>query len=371
MEIPENSIAAQPELDQAVIAILPPNCKVLSVTPLTDKHRGTIRTAKIVVQPQHGHDVNAIAEYFIKTASGPAGAEMMRSAFEADHALYKFLSAHVPQPIGWGTYSSTPSESHTHFYLSEFVAMRDDSDDHHSLRPGVDGPRAWACALAGLHRNSMGNTPAGRRGMFGFHVDTYIVDVPMDNAWTDSWEGFWARQMRGLFAREEEQRLAGDGDGAGGEENKVDDEFEELKRRYFEEAVPRYLRPLESEGRQVEACLIHSDLYPGNVKPRASPEGGLWVYNACAFWGHNEADLGVCRIPRYKLGQACIDEYLMRVPVSEPEEDFDGRNAVYAMKYHVLLSSMYPRDANFRRVLVEELRALVEMVEADKTVAHW
>ena len=72
------------------------------------------------------------------------------------------------------------------------------------------------------------------------------------------------------------------------------------------------------------------------------------------------ADLGICRNPRYKLGQPCVQEYHKRIPVSEPQADFDGRNAVYAMKYHALLSTMY-RDRKFRQVLMEELKALINM----------
>jgi protein-ribulosamine 3-kinase len=78
------------------------------------------------------------------------------------------------------------------------------------------------------------------------------------------------------------------------------------------------------------------------------------------------ADLGICRNPRYKLGPPCIREYLKRVPVSEPAADFDGRNAVYAMKYHALLSVMYFKDRRFRQVLIDEMRALVEKVDAPR-----
>ncbi|KAF6821888.1 hypothetical protein CPLU01_12336 [Colletotrichum plurivorum] len=71
------------------------------------------------------------------------------------------------------------------------------------------------------------------------------------------------------------------------------------------------------------------------------------------------ADLGICRNPRYKLGSSCIDEYLKQVPVAEPAEDFDCRNAVYAMKFHALLSVMYYKDKRFRNTLAEELKALI------------
>lgn len=43
------------------------------------------------------------------------------------------------------------------------------------------------------------------------------------------------------------------------------------------------------------------------------------------------ADLGVCRNPRYRLGKPFLKEYLNRIPMAEPEEDFDDRNALYAL----------------------------------------
>ncbi len=43
------------------------------------------------------------------------------------------------------------------------------------------------------------------------------------------------------------------------------------------------------------------------------------------------ADLGTWRSPRYRLGKPYIKEYLKHVPISEPVEDFDDRNALYAM----------------------------------------
>ncbi|MBE3042022.1 hypothetical protein IMZ48_05455 [Candidatus Bathyarchaeota archaeon] len=51
------------------------------------------------------------------------------------------------------------------------------------------------------------------------------------------------------------------------------------------------------------------------------------------------------------------------MPVSEPAADFEGRNAVYAMKYHALLSAMYPGDLRFRETLKDELAGVMKTVE--------
>jgi protein-ribulosamine 3-kinase len=69
-----------------------------------------------------------------------------------------------------------------------------------------------------------------------------------------------------------------------------DDLFEKLKEKFFNVVIPRYLRPLETDGRSIQPCLIHSDLWPGNIKPKADT-GDLCMFDSCAYWGHNEGML--------------------------------------------------------------------------------
>ncbi|RYP92351.1 hypothetical protein DL770_001553 [Monosporascus sp. CRB-9-2] len=268
----------------------------------------------------------------LKGASGDVGYNMMKGAFEAEKALHEFIPEHVPRPIAYGTYKSQPD---THFYLCEFIDMLDD----------VPSARGWATAVAELHIRSMGKSPGGQ---FGFPVNTHLANVPVDNTWQSSWETFFAQQMRSLL--DQEEALHG-----------PDAEFTSLKDAFFNEVIPRFLRPLETEGRSISPCLIHSDLWPGNIKPRLDSDV-VCMFDSCAYWGHNEADLAICRNPRYRLGKPYIKQYWKRIPISEPEEDFEDRNAVYAMKYHVLLSIMYSEDGRFRKIAIDEMRSLVERV---------
>ncbi|KAK1675225.1 Fructosamine kinase-domain-containing protein [Colletotrichum godetiae] len=313
------------ELDKAVSAKLPTGCSVLEVSP--SGHSLWVATVKIVVQLKDG----TINEYFKKGARGAVGMDMMRGTFEAEQALYIFSPRRVPKPIGWGTYAVDPQ---THFYLGQFVEMRED----------LPSATERATAVSGLHVDSMGKSSTGR---FGFHVTTHLANVPVNNSWDPSWESFWKQQMKGLF--DQEDHVHG-----------TDDELTTLKTVFLHKVIPRYPGPLEKEGRSVTPCLIHSDLWPGNIKPKKFSDG-LCIFDACAYWGHNEADLGICRNPRYKLGQPCTLEYLKRVPATEPTADFDGRNAVYAMKYHALLSIMYcSKDVSFRQTLKNELREIID-----------
>lgn len=50
--------------------------------------------------------------------------------------------------------------------------------------------------------------------------------------------------------------------------------------------------------------------------------------------------------------------------ISELEEDFDKRLAIYAIKFHALLSVMY-KDQKMRNVLRGELKELVNGMQAN------
>lgn len=59
-------------------------------------------------------------------------------------------------------------------------------------------------------------------------------------------------------------------------------------------------------------------------------------------------ELGVIRNPRYPLGKAFLNEYLKKVPISEPKEDFDSRNIMYMIRHQVCLASVYPNETKLR-----------------------
>lgn len=108
------------------------------------------------------------------------------------------------------------------------------------------------------------------------------------------------------------------------------DRMDYLKVALFEKVVPRLLRPLETKGRMVQPCVIHSNIWPGNMMLDVETNKVI-ILDSCAFWGHNEADLGTWRAPRYKLGPPFLREYQKTMQISEPHEDWDNHNALYAV----------------------------------------
>lgn len=184
----------------------------------------------------------------------------MHGSFESEKAMQAFVAESVPKPVAWGTYNSHPEH---HFFLSEFAEMDDTPIS----------PEDWAQAAANLHNRSRGASPSGR---FGFHTTTFLAHVPTESGWGDTWEALYTRRMEGLFAQEELHR--GGGNPA----------LTKLRRAFIDIVLPRYLRPLVSDGRSITPCLVHNDLWPGNINPRTGVPGAVWMYDSAAYWAHHE-----------------------------------------------------------------------------------
>ncbi|KAL9029153.1 MAG: hypothetical protein Q9180_007063 [Flavoplaca navasiana] len=214
-----------------------------------------VQTVRIDIQLEDG----SMKTYFKKGALGDRGRDMMRGTFESEKMMYLFAPNNVPKPVAWGTYKKEPEK---HFYICDFVDMTDDLPDIQSF-----------CALvARVHLDSMGKSTK-----YGFPITTHLANIGNDNSWSDSWEKWYARALKRMLEEEEESH--------GPDEN-----LAILTAGLFEKVIPRLLRPLETGGRHIKPCLIHSDLWPGNAKPDAVTDEPI-IFDSCCFWGHNEGSL--------------------------------------------------------------------------------
>lgn len=226
---------------------------------------------------------------------------MMEGSYESEKIFYHYSPAHVPRPVSWGAYAA---DANKWFYLSAFHDMVDEMPE----------AKAFVSMIVQIHKASMGKSPGGA---YGFHVATHLANIPNDNTWQTSWEVWFAQAMRRMFKVEE---LA----------HGKDEKLEMLKQGLYEKVIPRLLRPLETGGRSIQACLLHSDIWPGNTMPDADTNE-IMIFDSCAVWGHNEADMGTWRATRYRMGRPYFKEYQKAMGMSEPQSDWDDRNALYAM----------------------------------------
>ncbi|CAF9931127.1 MAG: hypothetical protein HETSPECPRED_007794 [Heterodermia speciosa] len=313
------------EVDQQVLDAMPKGTKILSVTP--SGASAWVHSVCIEACLPDG----AKKLYFLKYQTGQLGRRIFEGTFESEKIFHEYLPEHVPKPHAWGEYQSEPDNW---FYLCDFHDMVDEV-------PAVD---RFVSIVARVHQNSM-----GKKDRYGFHVPTHLANIPNDNSWQSSWETFFAQLMIRMFEIE-------------GEAHDQDEKLEELKEGMLGKVIPRLLRPLETGGRSIRPCLVHSDLWPGNCMPDADTDE-IMLFDSCAYWGHNESDLGSWRAPRYRMGKPYLREYQRVMGISEPRRDWDDRNALYAVRYDLLISALYPRSAHglrFRDLAKQEMNRLID-----------
>ena len=225
----------------------------------------------------------------------------MEGAFLSDSAYHSYAPDNIPTPVGFGRLTD---EANTWFYVSEFHDMVDELPDVRDL----------VNLVIKVHRTSMGKSPMGKSG---FGVPTHLANIPNHSIWHETWEGWFTQAMQIMYAFEKQTQG-------------VDEELDSLFNALCKKVIPRLLRPLETGGRSVKPCLIHSDLWPDNCMTDAN-SGKIMMFDSCAFWGHNEAELGPWRAPRYRLGITYLKQYQKVMGMSEPHADWDDRNALYAL----------------------------------------
>ncbi|KAF7539100.1 hypothetical protein G7054_g2449 [Neopestalotiopsis clavispora] len=300
------------------------------------------RTAKITTIRDGGSSIS----YFLKVSIGDDGKGMMRGEFESMNALHNTLPALVPKPIAWGTYKT---DENIHFFLCTFCDMSNELCSLDML------PKM----LAELHQHQHGVSPNGK---FGFPVITYQGRLAQDPTWCDTWEEAFSRNIHIYF----EHELKAQG---------PDEEIARLREIIMKRVIPRLLRPMETGGRSLTPMLIHGDLWEGNAGMDKTTELPT-IYDACSWYAHHECKLHIgslfrdqahnnrvemapWRPARQKMGKPYVEAYLKHFPASDPVEDFDGRNALYALRFNLCSSGLYPGNLNYREVVRNDLRELV------------
>ena len=98
--------------------------------------------------------------------------------------------------------------------------------------------------------------------------------MPQNNNWTDTWEEYYIRGLKDFMRQEEVV-------------HGQSPELEELKGPFFEKVVPRLLRPLEWGEDKIKPCLLHGDIWYGNIAEIAGTDTPI-MFDPAAFWAHNE-----------------------------------------------------------------------------------
>lgn len=222
----------------------------------------------------------------------------------------------APMAYAWGKYETGPTE--TYFLLTDFLDM-----DLHIV--SLPDPDDLCSKVAEMHRK--GKSPNGK---FGFYTTTYHGMFPRwDERFYDTWTEFMTNTVTQLIAFDQ----ANTG---------VWPELVAVGEHCIKHVIPRLIGALESEGRSIEPCLVHGDLWEGNIGTRMDT-GELVVYDSGAFYAHHEFELGHWRPERHRISSKLFRKtYLKYFPADAPVEEFDDRNRLYALGSHIVYAIQVP-----------------------------
>jgi fructosamine-3-kinase len=177
--------------------------------------------------------------------------------------MHEAMSDSVPKPIAHGCYESVPD---AWFYLSEFRSMVEASPD---VAKDAKFVAEFSKTIAELHKRI-----ANHERKFGWPFFVFAGRNPRVYPLSHSWEETFTEGLRRTFDIEEMAQGP-------------DEEWTQLRDALFEKVIPRLLRPLQTDGRNIVPTLIHGDLWHGNVGIDANTRRCV-IYDPSPMFAHHE-----------------------------------------------------------------------------------
>lgn len=236
---------------------------------------------------------------------------MAQGEYESELAIFQIMPDFVAKPHAWGRCKGVQSM---------FFILKESCDMSFHLPEPVQ----LCTKLSILHQIS--ESPTGK---FGFHVPTVQGPIEQVLSWDSSWASFFSKLMAGVVDRDLET-------------NGPWKEFEVAVEKTHKYVIPRLLGALQSEGRTLVPRLIHGNLTEENCGTSLE-NGEIVIFDACSFYAHSEMEVGIWRSERVRLrSRTYMREYLRHIGISEPADEFDDRNRLYAIKHQIVYSVQNP-----------------------------
>lgn len=271
------------------------------------------RTQRVVIRHPDGNT----KAYFLKSCSEDVAAVMMKGEFTSLCTIYDIFPDRVPKPFGWGELKSTPG---TYFVLMDFL----------QLDSSLPDPAEFAQVVTDLHKG--GTSPNGK---FGFSIPNCHGKKVQEHYWDDNWCRYFTNLITAFF--DEEIRING-----------PYPEFERAFGILRQHVIPRLLEPLQAEGRTLTPSLVHGDLWQENVGTNLET-GEIMVYDPAVWYAHHEYEFGMWRCAFNTFDETYIWECLRRLPASAPDGEFEDRNRLYSLKFHISHSFHWPEATDDTR----------------------
>ncbi|KAI7774968.1 hypothetical protein LA080_007521 [Diaporthe eres] len=228
---------------------------------------------KVIAVKSHGKGSWSTGHKIIRR---PRHLELAKGEFESQAELKKYLPENTVAPLAYGPLELDSSAS---FFLSPFRNLSDKTPE----------PTQLAEVLEKLHKTSV--SPNGK---FGFHITTFNGII----RWSMSAATPGRNSLAASFGRTSNGN--------------------------------RTVATTPDRRQEYQACPRPRRSRPGNVQIDRDTQRVI-LFDSCCCYAHNELDLGMMREPRYRFTCEHASKYLESMRPSQPEEDFDDRNAIYAM----------------------------------------
>ena len=289
-----------------ILTALPPGLKVVAA----DRHGVSAWSTTALITTKAEDDT--IIRFFVKYAAGEHGEKQLNGEFHAMREISQVAADLAPKPYAFGILKNQSLP--TFFFLSEFAYINNDLPE----------PQALGASLAKLHRESRSPT-----GQFGLHTTTYDGKLPQKTDWESSWTVFFGNLLTATASLDSEI-------------NGPWDDLSIAIDQTVKIVIPRLLDALEAEGRGIKPCLIHGDLWEGNIGTDYQT-GKLYIFDAASYYTHNEMELGIWRTDHHQMkSKAYKVEYLRNFEASEPVDEWDDRNRLYSVKTQLMYSAHVP-----------------------------
>ncbi|KAK3034891.1 hypothetical protein RJ639_033254 [Escallonia herrerae] len=246
------------------------------------------------ISPVGGGCINLASRYdtdagsfFVKTNRN-FGPSMFEGEALGLGAMYETRSIRVPKPFKVGELPTGGS-----YIIMEFIDFGSSRGEQSAL----------GRKLAQMHKS--GKSKKG----FGFDVDNTIGSTPQINTWTSDWIEFYGEHRLGY-----QLKLA--------REQYSDSTIYEKGQRLVKNMGPLF------ENVVVEPCLLHGDLWSGNIS--SDKNGEPVILDPACYYGHNEAEFGMSWCAGF--GGSFYNAYF---EVMQKQAGFEKRRDLY-MLYHYL-----------------------------------
>ncbi|XP_065864742.1 protein-ribulosamine 3-kinase, chloroplastic isoform X2 [Euphorbia lathyris] len=232
------------------------------------------------------YDTDA-GSFFVKT-NRSIGPYMFEGEALGLGAMYDTKTIRVPRPFKVG-----PLPTGGSFIIMEFIEFGASRSNQSVL----------GRKLAEMHK--AGKSEKG----FGFDVDNTIGSTPQMNTWMSDWIEFYGERRLGYQLK------------------LLLDQYGDLTIYQRGQRLVKNMAPL-FENMVIEPCLIHGDLWSGNVS--SDKTGEPVILDPACYYGHNEAEFGMSWCAGF--GGSFYDAYFEVMP---KQPGFEKRRDLY-MLYHYL-----------------------------------